>query len=88
MVSRYLQQILPDVKIGLSIYANLPYSEYLTPVYGTEQHLNSVNDCILISFNRKQIYSKSDFPCRSHWISGNLITEHVYNSAFTKNFAL
>jgi trehalose-6-phosphate synthase len=75
MVSRYLQQILPDVKIGLLIYANFPHSEYLTPVYGTKQHLNSVNDCILISFNRKQIYLKIDFTSRSHWISGSLITE-------------
>lgn len=40
MVPHYLRQILPDAKIGMSIYANFPCYENLASIYGMGYRLH------------------------------------------------
>ncbi|KAL9537951.1 hypothetical protein MBANPS3_011321 [Mucor bainieri] len=53
MVPHYLRQILPDAKIGMSIYANFPYYERLASVHEYKSMLESVLLADRIGFQTK-----------------------------------
>ncbi|KAK4509381.1 uncharacterized protein ATC70_007732 [Mucor velutinosus] len=53
MVPHYLGQILPNAKIGMSIYANFPYCEHLAAIYECKSMLESILLADHIGFQTK-----------------------------------